>query len=464
MTQRRTPRFASILLVLSMAACVLGADSPAPRPNILFIFADDWGWGDLGCHGNQSFQTPNLDRLAQQGTEFYQFTVNNPVCSPSRTAVLTGQFPARHNIHQHFATIEHHVRTGMPDWLDPTAPMLPRMLKQAGYTTGHFGKWHLTNRAVDDAPLPPEYGYEEYGVFNCPGPQISHQQAYDKAIDFIRRHKDGPFFVNLWIHETHTPHYPQKQWLEQFPDLDKQHRAYAAVVAEADHRIGRVLDALKESGIEENTLVVFSSDNGPEVTGPPNRQRLGDDSTGAGLGTFYSVGSTGGLKGRKRSLFEGGVRVPFIVRWPGHVPAGAIDRTTVITAVDLLPTFCAAAGVPRADVYRPDGQNMLAAFRGEPIDRTKPIFWEWHGSRGGANWPRLGVRQGPWKMLTTFDRERIELYNIPQDREEASNLAQQRPEIARKLADMAFAWKATLPEASKPDCHSRLRPSEPAAR
>ena len=132
------------------------------RPNIIFIFADDWGYGDLGIHGSTFCKTPNLDRMAKEGIDFQQFTVNNPVCSPSRTAVMTGQFPARHCIHQHFASVEHHQEAGMPDWLDPKLPLLTKLLKKAGYVTGHFGKWHLTNRHILDAPPPTEYGIDEY--------------------------------------------------------------------------------------------------------------------------------------------------------------------------------------------------------------------------------------------------------------------------------------------------------------
>ena len=460
---RRLLFLRQVLTVALLAAGLAPTAPAAGRPNIVFIFADDWGWGDLGCHGHPHAQTPNLDRLAAEGTEFYQFNVSNPVCSPSRTAVLTGHFPARHGVHQHFASVEHHLRCGMPDWLDPGAPMLPRMLKQAGYKTAHFGKWHLTNTHIPDAPLPTEYGYDETAVFNGPGPGTNHVRLFDDAIDFIRRHRDGPFFVNLWIHETHTPHYPTDESIDLYADLDEQHRAYAAVLSDADRRIGRLLEMLAELNLEENTLVVFSSDNGPEITGPESRRKLGDE-TGPGLGTYFSVGQTGGLKGRKRSLFEGGVRLPFFVRWPGKVRAGRVDKSTVIAAVDLLPTFCAAAGVELPDDYTADGQNMLPALLGEEIRREKPIFWEWRGARFGDNWPRLAVRDGRWKLLMTADQDRVELYDVVRDRGEKDNLAGQHPDVVKRLSAMAIEWKASLPDQPPANCMSKSRSAVSGAR
>ena len=341
-------------LLISLVAVGFLSSSVATsteRPNIVFIFADDWGWGDLGCHDHPYLKTPHLDQLAAEGTEFRQFTVASGVCSPSRAAVLTGHFPARHSIHGHFATVESHRKRGMPDWLDPDVVLLPRLLQQAGYATAHFGKWHLTNIMVPDAPRPSEYGYDEYGAFNCSGPQMPVHDDVKRSIAFIKkcRAEKKPFFLNLWIHEPHTPHYPQPKYLTQFAHLEKEpQRIYAAVLAHADARIGELLATLDDLEFQENTLVIFSSDNGPENTG--TRRAIDDESTGPGLGTFASVGSTGGHRGRKRSLLQGGIGVPFIVRWPGKTAKGNIDDTTPITAVDLLPTFCAIAG--RADSGR----------------------------------------------------------------------------------------------------------------
>lgn len=431
----------------------------AEKPNIVFIFADDWGYADLGIHGSTFCETPRLDRMAAEGTDFQNFTVNNPVCSPSRTAVMTGQFPARHSIHQHFATTEHHVRAGMPDWLDPHAPMLPRMLKEAGYATGHFGKWHLSNNHIPDAPLPPDYGYDEYGAFNLPGNAPEQMRTWDtfpRAVDFIRRHKDVPFFVNLWIHETHTPHYPREEYMRRFEDLDEQRQVYASIVAEGDAGVGLVLDTLEELGLDENTLVIFSSDNGPEWTGKKIEQD--DASTGRGLGTYYSVGEKGDLKGQKRSLYAGGIRVPFIARWPGVVPAGRVDRTSVLTAVDLLPTFMEIVGQELPEGYQGDGESIVAALKGQDFRRSKPIFWQWRANRNHPEvWPHLGIRDREWKLLINEQLGRVELYNIQEDWAEATNLAPERPETVDRLTKQLRAWEATLPASPPADCISRRR-------
>jgi len=454
-----------LLLAIALALFIFSGDAAASdkgaksgtitRPNIVFIFADDWGWGDLTSHGSKWVKTPNLDRLAREGTDFYQFNVLNPVCSPSRTAAMTGQYPARWCVHEHFADVALNHQRGMPDWLDPKAPMLPRLLKIAGYRTGHFGKWHLTNRGAAGAPEPPAYGFDEWAVFNGPGQQAGLHDTASNAVHFIRAHQNEPFYLNVWLHETHTPHVPTKASMKQHGDLDEQKQVYAAVVSDGDNAVGRVLTALQETGLEQNTLVIFSSDNGPESTGPETKRQHSANAE-QGLGTYYSVGETGGLRGRKRSLFEGGVRVPFIVRWPGHTPAGVVNRTTVVTAVDLLPTLCAAAGVSLPKEYQPDGENLLAPFEGKTVMRSKPVFWEWRGfARPPDWWPRLAVRDGNWKLYLDPGKNRSELYNQAQDRPEQQDEASQHPDIVARLRKLALDWKATLPEKPNPECMSR---------
>jgi arylsulfatase A-like enzyme len=447
------------VFVVSIALSALATQAnSAERPNVVFIFADDWGWGDLSCHGHPHVKTPNIDRLASQGIDFHQFNVCNPVCSPSRTAAMTGRFPAHFSVHQHFADHAMNAERGMADWLDPKVIMLPRLLKQAGYRTGHFGKWHLTNSTIPDAPSTDQYGFDESAVFTGPPPHANHETMMDAAVNFIEANTDRPFFVNVWLHETHTPHYPKDESLAKYAELDEQHRTYSAIVDAGDRKVGRILDTLNRLGLDERTIVVFSSDNGPEWTNETNRQMRN------GLGMYFSVGTTGGLRGRKRSLYEGGIRTPFIVRWPGNAPAGTINKTTSMCAVDLLPTLCAAAGVDLPEGYVPDGQNMLAAFRGEPLERTKPIYWEWRGTDDEPDWwPRLAVREGDWKLLFAPEAQRAELYNLVKDPNETEDLGESEPERVERMTRMALAWQATIPKAPPADCFSK-QPSAPASK
>ena len=425
-------------------------------PNIVFIFADDWGWGDLSCHGHKWLKTPHIDRLAREGTDFQQFNVLNPVCSPSRTAAMTGQYPARYCVHQHFAAPALNHQRNMPDWLDPKAPTLPRYLRQAGYRTGHFGKWHLSNAQTPGGPKPEKYGIDEFAVFNggqgWPVPDLHATAA--NTVAFIKANKAKPFYINVWLHESHTPHVPTAKSLEQWKHLDERKQVYAAVISDGDNAVGAILDALKEEGLADDTVVIFSSDNGPESAAAKAGPKKADpDAKAAGYDTYYSVGETGGLRGRKRSLFEGGVRVPFIVRWPGRTPAGATNSATVLTAVDLLPTLCAAAGVKLPSEYRGDGENLLEAFRGKAVARTKPIFWEWQGKKAEPDWwPRLAVRDGDWKLVLTEDAKRAELYQVTEDRAEAADVAKAHPAVVARLSKLALDWKATLPKKPNPEC------------
>jgi len=449
-------------MLLAPVILVLAADAPKPsgKPNIIFIFADDWGWGDLSCHGHPWLKTPRLDRLASEGIDFQQFNVLNPVCSPSRTAMMTGHYPARYSIHEHFAAPLQNQTRGMPDWLDPKAPTLPRFFKQAGYSTAHFGKWHLTNAQTQGAPRPEEYGYDESSVFNGGKGWTAaglHATA-SNTVAFIKANRNKPFFINVWIHESHTPHVPTPESMAKWKHIDEQKQVYSAVITDGDNTVGTILDALKAEGLEGNTIVMFSSDNGPESTGSkPAKDSYDPDARVTGYDTYYSIGQTGGLRGRKRSLFEGGVRTPFIVRWPGHTPAGTSNNSTVFTAVDLLPTLCAAAGVTLPAGYHGDGENLLAAFDGKAITRERAIFWEWTGGKNEPDWwPRLAVRDGDWKLALTADAQRVELHRIPEDRAESKDVSKDHPEIVARLSKLAMEWKASMPANPDPSCISTV--------
>ncbi len=453
-------RLITLFLAVSLFAGVeiLNAQGQTSRPNILFIYADDWGWGDLSIHGSPIVKTPNLDNLAKQGTEFYDFSVASGVCSPSRTAIITGNFPSRYGIHAHFATIGHHINNGMPDWLNPDLPHLPKLLQANGYNTVHIGKWHLTNTFIKDAPLPVNYGYASSKVFNGPGPQVKTADVYEETIRCIRENNDQPFFINLWIHETHTPHYPMEKYLKQFSYLDSVDKVYAAVVAEADDGIGRIMQTLDELGLRENTLVIFSSDNGPEVTREAS-EIIDDASTGPGLGLAYSVGSAGPYLGKKRSLYEGGVRVPFIVSWPGRVPGGRIDSSSVITGVDIYPTLLAVAGVIPPKDHNLDGEDVSKAFFGAKYKRAKPIFWKWKGSDAGYNWPRLAIRDSRWKLLADLKSDKVVLFDMQKTPVERLDEAARHPKIVKALLRRLKRWDDSLPVTPDPNCLSTYRSS-----
>jgi arylsulfatase A-like enzyme len=439
------------------------------RPNVLFIFADDWGWGDLSCHNHPYVKTPNIDCLAKEGTDFTKFTVASGVCSPSRTAVMTGHFPARYNINGHFAWVETNQKRNMPDWLSPTAPLLPRFLKDSGYATAHYGKWHLANNMIPDSPLPIEYGYDEYSAFNCAGEQMPPHDDARFANKFIRKsHKQGkPFFINLWMHESHTPFHTLPKYRWRFPDLKEADNIYASVLSHADDRIGEVLDTLDELKIADNTLVIFTSDNGPARTGRPTPLGLmHDTATGVGYGIGASKGVTGGRKGYKASLFEGGIGVPFIAKWPGRIKAGAVNNSSLISAVDLLPTFCRIAGAKLPADYKPDGLCQLDALLGKNITdkRSKPLFWKISASwpvkdYAPDHWVAYAVVYEKWKLVSNEDRSHIELYDIVKDTYEKNDLKTQNPQVVKKLVGMIDDWKTELPKKPSSDCFSKTRKS-----
>ena len=445
-------------LILAAVALPLRA---AERPNILFIFADDLGWGDVGAYGNRRIRTPHLDRLAAEGTLFTQFYVNGSVCSPSRTAVMTGQYPARHRVHGHFATDELNAGRDMPNWLDPTVATLPRVLKEAGYATGHFGKWHLGSGR--DAPDPGAYGIDDHRTVNSSGSGWTDENSpdfrarstgliVDEAIRFIRANRERPFFVNVWTLVPHATLNPTREQMEPYlrfgprgvPHLGAAPIYYGSV-SDLDTQVGRLMAALDEASLARNTLVLFSSDNGPEEIEISNANHSG-------------VGSPGPLRGRKRSLYEGGVRVPFLARWPGVVPAGRVDDESVVAAVDLWPTLCGLAGAATPPRHALDGEDRGAVLRGTAGPRSGPLYWEWRFRIFGHVFnmsPMLAMRAGRWKLLMNPDRSRLELYDIPADSREMNNLAGFYPEVVEQMSRQLLAWQRTLPPGKVEDAAGR---------
>jgi arylsulfatase A-like enzyme len=437
--------WAAMLLALSAAAAFAGGASPA-RPNIIFILADDLGPGDVGVYGGTQVPTPRLDGLAAQGTRFTQYYSASPICSPSRAGLITGQAPARWRITSFLQTRKGNAGAGMADYLDPNAPSLPRALKAAGYATAHIGKWHLGGgRDVTAAPRFAAYGYDEgVGTYESPEPHPDitatnwiwsdrdkvkrwERTAFfvDRTLDFLARHSGTPVFVNLWLDDPHTPWVP-----DAASDRKDAPRNLKPVLGEMDRQIGRLLDGLKARGLEENTIVVFTSDNGA-------------------LPTFDGARSAP-YRGHKLALYEGGIRMPFIVRWPGKIPAGRVDTRSVLSAQDVFPTLCAIAGAALPQGQRLDGIDVSEAWRGQPLAGRGPLFWEYGRNEeffrfGPDRSPALAVRQGNWKLLVNADGSRTELYDLATDVREEKNLAVEKPALAAQLTRLVMDWRATWP-------------------
>ncbi len=439
-----------LTLLLLLSALVAVAATPRP-PNVIFILVDDLGWGDLGCYGHPHIKTPNIDRMAREGTLFTQFYVNGSVCSPSRTAFMTGQYPARHRVHSAIGGKEQNAALDIANWLDPKVPTLPAVLQEAGYATAHFGKWHLGKG--QGAPLPTAYGFNESRAINGNGPTWdepdvtfrakSSAAIVDETIRFIRANKDKPFYVHTWMlipHATLNTTEEQMKPYEKFqpagnPALKSAGQVFYGAITDMDKHIGRLLAAIDQLGLAEDTLVFFSSDNGPEDIHVRNAGHSG-------------IGSAGPFRGRKRSLYEGGIRVPGIVRWKGHVPAGKIDDTSVVAGVDWLPTIAKLANAPVPASHKLDGEDASDVMLGQSRARKGPLFWEWRLRVIGEPFhqsPVLAMREGDWKFLMNPGRSRVELYDIKKDLTQLNNVAEKNPQIVARLGEQLLSWQRELP-------------------
>jgi len=458
-------RLTLVLFVLALAAC---APQTEPPPNIVFIFIDDMGYGDLSVTGNADVETENIDRLAADGVRLTQFYVASPICSPSRVGITTGQFPARHLIHSYLNSRERNRERGMRDFLDPSVPAIARPFKEAGYATAHFGKWHMGGgRDVDDAPLPQAYGFDEsltsfegLGDRILPPGGLSEQSAelgqgiiewvekhemtrmyVDRSVDFIRRNQDGPFYLHLWLNDVHDRHVPSDETLAQYAQFSANPyvQAFYAVLDEMDRQIGRLVDEIDAMGLGERTLIVVTSDNGPTAW-----KRYYDEG-------YEPPGSTGGFRGRKWSLYEGGIRMPLIARWTGKIAPGQVDEESVMGGVDLFPTFTSIAGLAAAGGEF-DGEDMSGPLLGTPAQRTKPLIWEYGRDetylRPGAESdqsPNLAIRDGRWKLLVNADGSGLELYDFEASSDERENVAEANPEVAERLSQQLLGWRVRLP-------------------
>jgi N-acetylgalactosamine-6-sulfatase len=464
-------RMRSLIFTICMAAVAAAAQ---PRPNVIFILTDDMGYGDMGCAGHPYVQTPNIDRLADEGTMFTDFYVNSGVCAPSRTAFMTGLFPARNNVHHIYSNRDFNQEHGIPDYLDPEQLTLADVMKQAGYLTAHIGKWHLCG-TVGGSPAPEEYGFDFHMVshsqhaspiYKTRWASTDHQVTesshwiMEDAIEFIKQYKDTgkPFFLNLWTLVPHALLQPTPEELavydgltvdpDDFPSWmkdyvatannpDSQMKVYCASMTSLDTAIGKLLDYLDAAGLADDTLILFSSDNGPEDYHVGNAANAG-------------LGSPGEYRGRKRSPYLGGMRVPMIVRWPGNTPAG-VQNSAVWSGVEFLPTFASLLGVelpPELDI---DGENVAPLLTGGTSGRQEPLFWEWkYETTGIPDYiaPQVCMLDGTWWAGWDPDGSRVELYDVTVDPAQLSNLKDAHPGTAAGYVDELSAWKASIPESA----------------
>lgn len=429
----------SLLALFSLGALRSDAAN-AKQPNLIVILCDDLGYGDLGCFGHPRIKTPNLDRLAGEGLRLTDCYAGAPVCSPSRAGLLTGRIPNR---------------LGIYDWIPSNSPMHLRssevtvatLLKTAGYATCHVGKWHCNGKFNSpDQPQPGDHGFDYWFStqnnanpshknpvnFVRNGKKVGPLQGYssqiivDEAMDWLnQRDKSKPFLLMVWLHSPHETIATAESFVEPYLATaeNPQQAEYFGNVSQVDHEVGRLLKDLDEKGLRDNSLVYFSSDNGPETL---HRYK----------GSERSYGSPSPLRGMKLHMYEGGIRVPGIVRWPGHISPAQISNQPV-ASYDLLPTFCALAGVTPPTDRALDGASLLPLFTGRGIVRSKPLYWQYDRAIGGEN--RVALRDGDWKLLADASLSKFELYNLRQDASEKHDLAPHEP---ARVAELSAKLKA----------------------
>lgn len=435
------------LLIISLLNVHQSASAAIDRPNFVFMFADDFGYGDLACYGHPYAKTPAIDQLASEGTRFTQAYASGPTCMPSRTGIMTGRCVARFD--------------KRPDDFDfGDHPTVTELLNNNGYATGHFGKWHIGMDRSNGV-----YGIDENDSGGRPdrfSPQGRDTPIYDAAIDFIKRHKDEPFYVNIWGFTTHSPVASAPNFLAKFSDvtvdrndfsdymqsifddsielggnLDLSMRHYLGNVYAMDRNVKSVLDVLDALGLSDNTVVVFSSDQGPA-----RPYGIGENATGPNAKKKNvkehmenMVGDAGVFRGNKGTVREGGLRIPFIIRWPSRIQAGVVDSENVIAGYDWLPSICSLADV-EAVPDDLDGEDVSDIWLGATRNRQNPLFWKAAGTHA--------MREGKWKYYLPWDGNG-ELYDLLADPAEAKNVAKEYPEVAAGLKEKVRAWITELP-------------------
>ena len=425
------------------------------RPNVILILSDDQGTLDLGSYGADDLFTPHLDSMAGNGVRFTQFYAAAPVCSPSRGAILTGRYPQRNGV------------VGNSQPLHSDEITIAEMLKQAGYATGQFGKWHIghgrPNEHYARSPGPNDEGFDEslgflsgvvdyWSHFNYGGaawgdPPRRHDLHHngqeiwrsgthtgdlivDESLKFIDKHKENPFFVYAAFGSPHYPMQPYDKYMDFYDHLPMQRRQYAALVSTMDEQIGRLISGLKEMGLQDNTIVIFMSDHGHSTEARAD----------------YGGGYAGPFRGAKFSLFEGGIRVPAIISWPGRIPIGEV-RHQLGTGMDWLPTIADYAGVP-LPAKQIDGKSLKPVLENGSLDSPHEMI-HWH--RPGNQQSQWAIRQGDWKLVVNpsdtdrspvIEEEQVFLSNLKLDSTETLNMASGEPQRVKHLTRAHEVWLA----------------------
>ncbi|MHC4534920.1 MAG: sulfatase-like hydrolase/transferase [Planctomycetota bacterium] len=435
---------------LIITGSVFGKRRAARKPNVILIFTDDQGTIDVNCYGSKDLYTSNLDRLAKEGTRFTQFYVGAPVCSPSRAALMTGRYPQGAGVPGNVSSQPGH--SGMPT----EQITIAEMMKAAGYATGHVGKWHL---GYTPETMPNGQGYDSsFGhmggcidnyshFFYWSGPnrhdlwrngrevwqdgEFFGDLMVDECKKFINENKEKPFFLYWAINMPHYPLQGKDKWRKKYQHLDAPRRMYAAFISTMDEMVGEVIDHLDESGLRENTLVIYLSDHGHSV-----EQR-----------TFSGGGSSGDFRGHKFTLWEGGIRVPCIVSWPGRIPQNAI-RNQIAVSIDWMPTIAQYCRI-KSPEHKIDGKSIVSVIESPDAPSPHKVL-HWQTSRG-KHW---AVREGNWKLVhngpaTDYKGRKLPkaenfLSNLSQDATETKNIADSNPDMVNRLTNLHEKWLSQI--------------------
>lgn len=454
------------------------AAEPIRKPNVVFIMADDLGHTDLGCYGSRYYETPNIDRMAARGLRFTNGYSCGPNCQPTRAALMSGQYGPRTGVYTVGSAERFAWRTRSLRPVDNVVALpletvtLAQALKSSGYATGLFGKWHLgeqgahhpANRGFDEAVTARHKHYDFATSPKTDYPPGTYLADFltDRAVDFIARHKERPFFLCLHHFGVHSPYQAKPAMIAKFqdkPPVGGHHDpTYAAMIASVDESVGRVLKSLDETGLADDTLVIFASDNGG--VGGYRRE---------GLTKTREITDNAPLRGGKGMLYEGGIRVSYIFRWAGKIPAGTTSDQP-INSVDLYPTLLDLAGGKTPAGVVLDGVSYLGLLTGGgrgKLDRDA-LYWHFPGylGAGPGQWrttPAGAVRAGDWKLLEFFETGRLELYNLRDDPGEKTDLAATDPERTKELHAKLAAWRKRV-NAPMPTPNTPVKAGKTAAK